>query len=375
MQATDPATAQVAGQKAGPFLDRVTAGALEAAPTVAAAVAGLLLLILVSRILSRRRERDELSRFKHQTWMLGLTLVALVVVIATLEGGKDGMSDEILKLLGILLSAAIAFSSATLVANAMSGLMLRVQRHFRRGDYIQVGDHYGGVVERGLFFTELQDELRDRITLPNSFLTQNPVTVIRPEETLIEARLSLGYDVSRTAVEPLLVAAATTAGLEEPCFVEILELGDFSIQYRVVGVYTGKLKDLPTARSELRARVLDSLHAAGVEIVSPTFMNQRSVATQQTFVPHVEVAGEQAKGTRAPGKTRFDEAEDAGSIERVSDRLAECDEEIEEINQRLDASDNPSAVEELRRELSLAEGKREALARHIEEREERARKE
>ena len=43
------------------------------------------------------------------------------------------------------------------------------------------------------------------------------------------------------------------------------------------------------ARSPLSiGRLLDTLHRAGVEIVSPTFMNQRQIKGERAFIPEVE---------------------------------------------------------------------------------------
>jgi len=332
---------------------------------VAVAVVTLTLAV-VSRYLDRLRDRQSITLFRRHTIMLTLCFFGLLIVIMTFEGD---MRDDLLKLFGVLLSAAIAFSSATAIGNAMSGLMLRAQRHFRSGDYIEVGEHYGGVVERGLFFTEIQNELRDRVTLPNSYLTSHPVTVIRPEGTLIEADVSLGYDVSHSVIEPLLIEAAGAAGLADPCFVELRSLGDFSVTYRVFGLYKGRLKDLPIARSELRARMLDTLHSGGVEIVSPTFMNQRALASGQVFVPEVETPPTSGSKRQA-GRTRFDEAEEAGSAERWSDLVSEYDDSIESLSAEIAEASDEVEADRLRADLEKVERKREVLAERIKQREE-----
>ena len=53
----------------------------------------------------------------------------------------------------------------------------------------------------------------------------------------------------------------------------------------------GKLDDTKTflgSKSALHRAVLDTLHQAGVEIVSPTFMNQRQIAAGRLFIPETE---------------------------------------------------------------------------------------
>ena len=91
-------------------------------------------------------------------------------------------------------------------------------------------------------------------------------------------------------IEKILLAAATETGLESP-FVQIRELGDFSVTYRVSGLLT-EVNRLLDKRRELRARTMDSLHAADIEIVSPNFMNTRNFDTNARLVPDVLSAEE-----------------------------------------------------------------------------------
>ena len=58
---------------------------------------------------------------------------------------------------------------------------------------------------------------------------------------------------------------------------QLLEPGDFSVTYAIAD-FPADPKHLLTVRSRLRKAVLDTSHAAGVEIVSPFFMNQRSLS-------------------------------------------------------------------------------------------------
>lgn len=223
------------------------------AATLVTFAAVVLTLIIVNRTLRRPKR---IHRLHHDLIMLALTGCGLIVVIWTFDPAHR---DAAFTLGGILISAVIALSSGTWIGNGMAGVLLRVQRHFRAGDYIRVGEWAGRVTERGLFFTEIQNELRDLVTVPNSFLASHPTKVIRTPSTLICAEVSLGYDVSRTEVERLLLEAAATAGLEDS-FVHILALGDFSISYRVSGLLADS-QGLLSARSRLRAMVLDALHA------------------------------------------------------------------------------------------------------------------
>ena len=214
--------------------------------------------------------------------MLALTVAAVVGGILALPI-SDTTRAQLLSLLGILLSAAIALSSTTFLGNIMAGMMLRAVRPFKGGDFIRIGEHFGRVSERELFHIEIQTADRDLTTLPNLYVVTNPFTVVRKSGTIVSTRLSLGYDVPRTRVEDLLLEAASRAGLDKP-FVQIVELGDFSVTYRIAGLCT-EVDQMLSTRSRLRASVMDVLHEGDVEIVSPEFRNLRNLESDRAIIP------------------------------------------------------------------------------------------
>ena len=87
--------------------------------------------------------------------LFGIGLVGLIAVIMALPM-SDGLRGQITSLIGIVISAVLALSSATIIGNAIAGIMLRAVDSFRVGDFIKVEDNFGRVTERGLFHTEIQ---------------------------------------------------------------------------------------------------------------------------------------------------------------------------------------------------------------------------
>jgi small conductance mechanosensitive channel len=336
-------------------------------PSAGTALVCLLVLLVLHRVFERRTVATSGRRFSIQLLMALLTLAGVVLVVLTLPVG-DAMRGQILSLMGIVISAAIALSSATLVGNAMAGIMMRAIRAFRIGDFIQVGDHFGRVTEWGLFHTEIQTENRDLTTLPNLFLVSHPVTTVRTSGTIVSACASLGYDVSRHAIEERLLAAAVECGLKDP-YVQILDLGDFSVTYRVAGLLED-VKTLLTARSRLRGAVMDALHGAGIEIVSPNFMNQRVLDPDRVVVPTGWRARAGSGSTVEAERLAFDKAEEAESLEALRGRYREIGVEIEKLRAEikpLDQTSDERAALELRAE-SLQK-RRDRLAEYIAERE------
>lgn len=315
--------------------------------------------------LNRRMDRKSIELAGEGTFrrQMVLTLLALFFIVAVIVAApiNENMQGNLISLFGIAITAVIALSSTTLASNAMAGFMMRAVRNFKRGDYVRCGDFLGRVTERGLFHTEIQNERSDLITLPNLYLATNPVTVIRPTGTFVSATLSLGYDLQHDEIEKLLIEAAEHAGLVE-AFVRIRNLGDFSVTYEVAGQLVDTKKFLGS-KSALHRAVLDTLHSAGVEIVSPTFMNQRQIKAGQAFIPEVEAAADPTRD-RSPDSVVFDKADQVERVEDLRIRLTALDQEIAELEAQVKASEGDEA-EKIQETIFLRQRIRERLVERI----------
>jgi small-conductance mechanosensitive channel len=344
------------------LLRDIGSGVLDLVPAAAAVAALAIGLFVVHHLLERSRRREEYGRFRNQLIMLGLTFFGVLLVILVLPI-SDTLRGQLVGLIGILASAAIALSSTTLLGNVLAGLMLRVMRNFRMGDFIRVGEHFGRVSERGLFHIEIQTEFRELTTLPNLYVVTHPLTAIRSSGALVRASVSLGYDVPRTRVERLMLEAAEGCELEEP-FVHVEELGDDSVTYRVAGLLKD-VKQLISTRSRLRERVMDALHRGGVEIVSPTFMNTRAFPPEARFIPDV-VSEEPEAEEPSPEDVVFDKAEAAESQETLRLDHDELIEQIKSLKERIKKSEDEAEKQKLETQRERLEALREHLARVIE---------
>ena len=303
-------------------------------PVSAAFIVGVLLLWLIHLLLlARHPNLGAQARLPRQLAMFVLTVMLLVMMII-LFPMSDSTRGQVITLLGVVITGVIALSSTTFVANVMAVLMLTVVKSLQPGDVIRVAEKFGRVTERGLFHTEIQTEDRDLVTLPNLHLATNPVTVVHSTGTIIAAELSLGYDISRRKVEDLLKQAAQQAELQDP-FVLIIELGDFSVLYRISG-FLPEVKNLITAKSTLKKFVLDVLHEADVEIVSPRFMNQRQLAPEGKMIPTHESEPQvrPAQKETIPEELIFDKAQQAAEVEVLRNELDKLNTQFDELSKQ-----------------------------------------
>lgn len=294
-------------------------------PIAATVVVTALVILVLRRVIPD----DPSTRVVRQLATVAVLVVANVALVLAMPLDNE-TTGQLLSLFGLVLTAVIALSSTTFVSNAMAGLMLRAVGGFHAGDFIRVGESFGRVTQKGLLHTEIQSEDRDLITLPNLFVMNQPVRVVHASGTLISAEVSLGYDVYRRRVSELLKQAAESAELTDP-FVQITELGDHAVSYRVYG-FLGDVNNLVTKRSELRARMLDTLHGDGVEIVSPSFMNQRPLDPAVPVMPPLDhPAATDITEDEHAESLMFDRAEVAARLEKLKSKRSELAAEMENL--------------------------------------------
>ncbi len=329
------------------------------APAIIVAAISILLTTGMSRLMRRRHANHPNSDLGVVGPLTTVTLsgIGVVVTILTTPIG-DAAHGQLLGLLGLLVTGAIALSSTTFLGNALAGIMLRAIRSFGPGDYVRAGEHVGRISELGILHTEIQTEDRDLTTLPNLFLVTTPVTVLRPSGTVVSAHVSLGYDVARGQVEAELIKAAKLAGLTDP-FVEVVELGDFSILYRAAGFLT-EIKHIITTRSNLRKAILDTLHTAEIEIVSPTFINQKQLRMSERFVP--PQSPQRPVPVEQPPEARiFDKADAAEAKAKMKAELAAQRTLVDELETRIATSGFEAEKTELEHQLTKEQERLSAL--------------
>ncbi|MFT4677309.1 MAG: small conductance mechanosensitive channel [Patiriisocius sp.] len=78
-------------------------------------------------------------------FFLAFTSLIIPVVLAPLE---ESTRNQILGLIGLLMSAIVALSSTAFVTNFMAAIMLRVTRPFKVGDFITVCDPHSDEIQK-----------------------------------------------------------------------------------------------------------------------------------------------------------------------------------------------------------------------------------
>ncbi len=323
----------------------------------------IVLLLIANRwIFNRIKKSKDSLLVTRQTITMFIILAGLLTFILSLPIEKE-LKGQLLSFLGIIISAAIALSSTTVLGNLMAGLMNNSMKRYRMGDLINIGDLTGRVTRKNIFHTEIQLEDSNFVTIPNLYIASYPVKLTRKSNTVISITVSLGYDVPQSKIEKSLKDAALDTGLTDP-YVYIINLGDFSVSYKIHGFLDDANKFFSTT-SLLRSKVMDHLHKNNIEIVSPIFQNQRRV-DETTFIPKVIVKKEETEQEeKSPEELIFDKATEAEAIEKKKEYLKEITEKIEQNNEKIKKAKDKTEEEEHKKTIERLKNTKKRIEEHI----------
>ena len=199
----------------------------------------------------------------------------LIIVWPLLPGSDSG----VFKGVSIFVAALFSLGSSVSIGNLVSGIIITYMRPFLVGDFVQIGEHEGTVIEKNSFTTRLRDIKENIITVPNnSILSQTTVNytaaVRQAGGTIVHSDFTFTYKVFREQIEPLLLQAASRCKLlmkTPPPFVLVTQLEDFYTRYQI-NAYTTESQRLFEVYSELHKNILDVFRENNLEPTSSHFV-------------------------------------------------------------------------------------------------------
>jgi small-conductance mechanosensitive channel len=248
-----------------------------------------------------------------------LLVLALIVAFPYLPGAKSPAFQGISIFLGVLLS----LGSSSAVANAIAGIILTYMRSFLVGDWVQIGDTMGEVVEKTLLVTRVLTPKAEIITIPNATVMSGSVKNYSVEAkksgVIFYTAVTIGYDAPWRTVHQLLTnaAVATAHVLPQPVpFVLQRRLDDFYVVYEL-NAFTDCPSQMLTIYSELHQNIQDKFNEAGVEICSPHFSSLRDgnvIAIPQQYIkPDYQPSGFRVRASEAQNGNALQEQENGVS--------------------------------------------------------------
>ncbi len=196
-------------------------------------------------------------------------------------------NSQIFQGVSVFIGLVLSLGSTSIVGNVIAGLVMTYMRPFRLGDYIQVGDTVGEVIEKSVLVTRIRTRKNEVVTIQNSSLmgsqTSNFSLSARNYGIIVHTKVTIGYDVPWQKIKEIMeTAALATPGIKNTPrpFMQITALNDFYVEYEI-NAYTSDAARLPMVYSELHANILRRFFEEGVEIMSPhIFAHRQDLDTQ-----------------------------------------------------------------------------------------------
>lgn len=279
----------------------------------------VVIVLATNAYFAKKVAADNSAKYFRQLFHSIFFIIACVALVAASPIGQT-LKGQILSLIGIIVSGAIALSSTTLLGNALAGIIMRITRNFKSGDFIQVNEYFGKVSARNLLNIEIQTFDRGLISLPNQYMVSNPMKVLPESGVFVAVEVSLGYDVQRSKVERALLNAAKQNEIEN-AYVEVKSLLDHSIVYVLHALVTD-LERYVSTKSKLHACTVDELHKAKVEIVSPRFVNSRPIDNTPIIAKDDHIVVDMDDNI---DDLLFEKANQADRLELLKERRAKID--------------------------------------------------
>ena len=188
---------------------------------------------VMNRALSRATKLD--VPIKNLITKLITTLLwALTIIIVA---GAFGINATSLVAVLSIAGLALSLSVQNLLTNFFSGIMLLINKPFKEGDFVELGDKIGTVKNIGFFNTVLNTPDNISIAIPNGDLTSAAVkNYSREQNRRVDLTFSASYDAPTEAVKKAIEEAIAMDSriLPDPApFVRLLSYDASSIKYVV----------------------------------------------------------------------------------------------------------------------------------------------
>ena len=202
---------------------------------------------------------------------LAMTRLVLIVIGFLIAIAASGIPmDKITIVLGAL-GVGIGLGLQTIVNNLVSGVILIFEQPFRIGDFIELGDKKGRVLDIGIRSSKIIMEEGAEIIMPNADLLSGRVInwTLRNDNVRIELPLSVMPDHTFEEVQRMLLAilAQNQNVVKAPApQVLLLGLNDKAMTVNIQ-IWIDDVHNLQTTKSDLLNSIFNGLAEQGVKVI------------------------------------------------------------------------------------------------------------
>ena len=202
-------------------------------PPLVLLLVGLVAVRLLLRLFDRALERSRLERAAY-AMLRSVMKVLLYFILLLLVAAQLGVDVSSLVAILSVISLALSLAVQGALTNVVGGVTLLTTRPFKAGDFVELGDQSGTVLEVSVTYTKLQTPDNKIVSIPNSTAAAARITNFSAAGTRrVDLTVSASYRSPVESVKAALLRAAnspTSLFTPEP-FAGVKEYGDSAITY------------------------------------------------------------------------------------------------------------------------------------------------
>lgn len=176
-------------------------------------VIGYFIIRFLTRIVELLGERSTNYRILIKGFVPVVRIIGWVIVIFVIVAGV--IQPQIATVLALTASVGVAvgFASQDILKNIFGGVVILLDAPFKVGDKIEIGAHYGEVVEIGLRSTRIVTPDDSLVSIPNGELMNQSVSNSNAGELncQVVAEIYLPLDIDTERVRRIATEAAQTS--------------------------------------------------------------------------------------------------------------------------------------------------------------------
>jgi len=200
-------------------------------------------------------------------------IVQDVIVIALFAVAATALLDEKLLTTSAVGAVVVGFALQDTLGNLFAGLAIQVEKPFRVGHWVRVGEFEGKVQEVTWRATKLLTKAGEFVIVPNSVMSKDPILNFSEPTapSRIEVVIGASYDVPPSVVKQALHEALDNAPLvlaAPRADVVIEDFASSSVNYRLRFWIDDYGRD-GTARDQVRSNIWYTFKRRGIEIPYP----------------------------------------------------------------------------------------------------------
>lgn len=195
-------------------------------------IGGFVISKTIGRTMIRRLDKSQIDN-AVVSFLVGI--LRTIIVVAALLMALSHVGIQTTSFIAILGAAGLAVGLALQgsLSNFASGVLIMIYRPFHSGDYVEAGNIAGTVLSIELFNTVMKTPDNKVVTVPNSQITNSPITNYSQQPTRrVDMVIGVSYaaDLKKTKQVLMQVINEDERVLPEPePRVAVTELGDSSV--------------------------------------------------------------------------------------------------------------------------------------------------